>query len=247
MISIIFLLLLGLCILGFLLYRQKRKIHLLTEKIQELKEIHEIKETKAYLEGRDEERVRIAEDWHDGIGNSLSTLRLIADTIQPKNPERHNEALSLLEHTQREFRQIIDNELVNDFSNRASIMPILEKWQQQLRFGNIELFFKVYDLNKYNNCKATFKSHFYRVVQELLTNVIKHAQASQIQLEIQETEEDLSLRIIDNGVGLKAAIEEKKLFRSLHRRLILLDGKMQIETATNKGTEIHLLLPFINY
>lgn len=246
MISIIFLLLLGLCTLGFLLYQQKRKYDLLTETIQELKEIQEVKEIRSYLEGRDEERVRIAEDWHDGIGNSLSTLRLIVDTIQPKNPERHNEALSLLEHTQREFRQIIDTELVNDFSNRAAIIPILEKWQQQLRFGNIELFFKVYNLNKYNNCTPIFKSHFYRIVQELLTNVIKHAQASQIQLEIQETEKELSLRIIDNGVGLKTTVDKKDLFRSIKRRLMLLDGKMQIETTTNKGTEIYLLLLFIN-
>lgn len=218
----------------------------MTETIQELKEVQEVKEIKSYLEGRDEERVRIAEDWHDGIGNTLSTLRLIVDTIQPKNPERHNEALSLLEHTQREFRQIIDNELVNDFSTEKLMIHVLEKWKQQLRFGNIELIFKVYPLYKYNNCQAIFKSHFFRMVQELLTNVIKHAKASQIQLDIRATEEALSLRISDNGLGLKEANNRKKLFRSLHQRLVLLDGKIQIETTTNKGTEIYLQLPFSN-
>ncbi|GEM_PF-3052444 len=243
MISIVFLLLLSLVGLVYLLYSQKKKNFILTETIQELKEIHEIKEIKSYLEGRDQERARIAEDWHDGIGNAMSTLRLIVDTIQPKNPERHNEALSLLEHTQREFRQIIDNELVNDFSNRAAIISILEKWARQLLFGNIDFVFKVYDLKRYENCSLIFKSHFYRIMQELLANIIKHANASIIQLEIQEEEEHLSLGIIDDGGGLKEAVDKKDLFRSIKRRLVLLDGRMQIETVTNKGTKIKLILP----
>jgi len=151
MISIIFLLLLGLFVFAYLFFQQKRKNHLLTETIQELKEIHEVKEIKSYLKGRDEERVRIAEDWHDGIGNSMAMLRLIIDTIQSKNPARHTEALSLLEHTQREFRQIIDNELVNDFADKAAIIAVFEKWIPQLQFGNIMFDFKVYDLKSLNH------------------------------------------------------------------------------------------------
>ncbi len=244
MISIIFLLLLGLLALGYLLYRQKKENDFLTETLQELKEIQEVKAINSYLEGRDQERVRIAEDWHDGIGNTLSTLRLIVDTIQPKDPERHSEALTLLEHTQREFRQIIDNELVNDFSTEEQLIHVLAQWKQQLQFGNIVFVFKVYDLKKYNKCRATFKSHLYRIVQELLSNVIKHAQASEIQLDIREAEATLSLKIKDNGIGLKEAVDKKDLFRSLKRRVALLEGEMDIETAKNKGTEICLRLPF---
>lgn len=244
MASIIFLLLLSLLGLVYLLYVQKKKNVTLTESIQELKEIEEIKEIKSYLKGRDEERTRIAEDWHDGIGNSLSTLRLIVDTIQPKNPERHNEALSLLEHTQREFRQIIDTELVNDFSDKVAIIRVFEKWAQQLQFGNIMFVFKVYDLKLYKNCQPIFKSHLYRIVQELLANTIKHANASEIIIELREEKAQLSLTIMDNGVGLKGQLVKKTLLRSVNRRLILLEGTMQIEEAiSSNGTVIQLLLP----
>lgn len=244
--SIVFLLLLSLCVLAYLFYSQKKKNKLLAETIQELKEVHEIKEIKSYLKGRDEERVRIAEDWHDGIGNSLATLRLIVDTIQPKKIERHTEALSLLEHTQREFRQIIDNELVNDFSNEVAIVHVFEKWAQQLQFGNIVFIFKVYDLKLYSNCQPIFKSHLYRIVQELLANVIKHAKASQINIELREENELISLIVIDNGIGLKKEVERKDLMRSVSRRLMLLKGEMKLETKENCGTEIHILLPFVN-
>lgn len=243
MISIVFLLLLGLCLLGYLFYQCKIKNYILLETIQELKEIQEIKEIKSYLEGRDEERVRIAEDWHDGIGNSLSALRLIVDTIQPKNPARHTEALLLLEHTQREFRQIIDNELVNDFSDKAAIIQVFEKWTRQLQFGNIIFVFKVYDLNEYNDCQPIFKSHLYRIVQELLTNVIKHASASQIEIELREEKEQLSLIIFDDGIGLKRQVANKKLLRSVNRRLVLLKGKMQFKKGGSGGTTIQLMLP----
>ena len=243
--SIVFLLLLGSFVLAYLYYLQKKKNDLLTETIQELEEIHEIKTIKSYLEGRDEERARIAADWHDGIGNSLSTLRLIVDTIQPKHLERHTEALSLLEHTQREFRQIIDNELVNDFSDKAAIMQTLKKWAQQLQFGNIDLFFKVYDLNKYNDCQPIFKTHLYRIVQELLTNIIKHAKATQIKIEFQTSKKHLSVIVADNGIGLKENSRNKKLLSSVNRRLVLLKGELSRETAENKGTRIHLRLPLL--
>lgn len=227
----------------YLYYLQKKKNDLLTETIQELEEIQEVKTIKSYLKGRDEERARIAEDWHDGIGNSLSTLRLIVDTIQPKNLERHTEALSLLEHTQREFRQIIDNELINDFSDKAAIMQTFNKWTEQLQFGNIALILKVYDLNSYEDCQPIFKTHLYRMVQELLTNSIKHAEATQIKVEFQTEKSWLVVSVRDNGRGMKESFEDTKFLRSVNRRLSILNGKMQKETIENKGTIIHLRLP----
>lgn len=243
MLSIIFLLLFGLCVLSYLFYQQKRDNYLLTETIQELKEIQEVKEIQAYLEGRDQERTRIVEDWHDGIGNSLATLKLIIDTIQPKDPERHIEALSLLEHTQREFRQIIDDEIVNDFSDKVAIVQTFEKWTQRLQFGNIKLVFKVYDLKLYNKYQLNFKSHLYRMVQELLSNIIKHANASQIKVEIWEENRCLFLTMEDNGIGLKKRKRGQNIMRSIQRRLMLLKGKMTLYNELSSGTNIQILLP----
>ncbi len=243
MISIVFLLLFGLFVLAFLLYRQQKKTHLLRESIQELKEVQEIKEIKSYLKGRDEERTRIAEDWHDGIGNSLATLRLIVDTIQPQNTERHTEALSLLEHTQREFRQIIENELVNDFSDKAAIIPVFEKWQQQLQFGNIMFVFKVYNLYKYNDCQPIFKTHLYRIVQELLANTIKHAKASKIKIELREEKDLLLLNMEDNGIGFKKEQSAHNFMRSINRRLTILKGEMKLTEEKDNGVKIQIKLP----
>ena len=243
MTSIVFMLLIGLVAFAYVLYQQKKRIVVLEESLNELNEVQEIKTIKANLEGRDLERMRIAKDWHDGIGNSLSTLRLILDTIQAQNPERHTEALILLEHTQREFRQIVDNELVNDFLDKDAVIKTLAKWKRQLQFGNIELQFNVYNLNLYNEASISLKSHLYRMTQELLTNSLKHAHASQIKIAFKEEQNVLSLIVEDNGTGFREIISENSFLRSIKYRLIILDGKIVVDAKENEGAKVVLFLP----
>jgi len=239
MVSIIFLLLLILSTLVFLVLRQRKRLNELTENLETLKDAQEIKEIKANLEGRDQERTRIAKDWHDGIGNSLSTLRLLFDTIQTENQERHTEALTLLEHTQREFRQIIDSELINNFSTEVDIRNCFEQWKRQLALGNIQLNFKVYNLIKYSNVSMKIKAQLYRMTQELLTNALKHSTASKIEVELKTIENTLQLSVGDNG---KIAIEVPTL-RSVEDRLQSINGKLRINTKENNGTIIQVFIP----
>ena len=240
MVGIIFLLLLIISVLIFLVLRQRKRLNGLTENLQELREVQEIKEIKSNIEGRDQERVRIAKDWHDGIGNSLSTLRLLVDTIHAKNQDRHTEALTLLEHTQREFRQIIDNELINNFSTEVAIHHCFEQWKRQLALGNIELTFKVYKLISYNNLPMKIKAQLYRMTQELITNVLKHSAASKIQVELKTIERTLQLSVSDDGKG---TIEVPSL-RSVEDRLRSINGELLINTKERKGILVRLIIPF---
>jgi len=239
MFSIVFLLILIISVLVFLFLQQRNRSNELTENLQELKEIQEIEVLKSNLEGRDKERARIAKDWHDGIGNSLSTLRLLFDTIQTDNQERHTELLTLLEHTQREFRQIIDNELINNFSTERAIRNCFEQWQRQFALGNIDLVFKVYKLLEYDKVPMSIKAHLYRMTQELLTNVLKHSEASKIYVELKSIKNILQLSVRDNGKG---AVEEPTL-RSIKVRLNILNGDLGIETKENEGAIICVRIP----
>jgi len=241
--SIIILLLLAVIALAYLLYQQQKKVQVLEENLSDLKEVQEIKEIKASLEGRDQERVRIAKDWHDGIGNSLCTLRLIVDTIQPKNKKSHTEALSILEHTQREFRAIIDDELIHSFSDESAIKHTFNRWKDQFHQGNIILEYEVYDLFEYMGAPIFLKAHFYRITQELLTNTIKHSKAEQVQVVIKEEEEYLSMLVKDNGIGWSLEPQNKGSLRSVKERLKILEGSIKIDSNENKGTRIEIFIP----
>ena len=244
MVSIVFLLSVGLIILSFLLLRKQKEINSLEETLQDHIETQEIKIIKANLEGRDEERIRIAKDWHDGIGNSLSTLRLIFDNIQPKNQDAHTEALKLLEHTFQEFREIINNEYDDSFLDEVMIVTILEKWKQQLNLGNIEFVFNVYNLNKYNFCSIALKSHLYRITQELLANALKYANATKIKLSIKEEAEILELAYSDNGNGFSVDEMTENDLRSIKARVEILKGQLKINSTQGKGTAINIKLEF---
>jgi signal transduction histidine kinase len=241
--SMLYLLLLGIIGLFFLLIQQKKKLDNLSLTLQHLQEAQELNELKAILKGRDEERTRIAKDWHDGIGNSLSTLKLLVDSIQSKNPQRHQEAQKLLEETQIEFRQIIDKEKVSYFSNKENIQQILEKWKQQLKFGNIDLAFEVNDLVEYEKKDYLSKSHFFRIVQELMGNAIKHSEASKINIKLKENKQGINLYINDNGKGIEGTITDANLLASVKNRLKLLKGQLQIESKQKAGTTIEILVP----
>jgi len=238
MTSIVVLLLLILGGLVFLFLKQRKRLNKLAGTLQELEETQEIKEIKSNLEGRDQERVRIANDWHDGIGNSLSTLRLLFDTIQTNNQQSHTEALALLEHTQREFKQIINNELINNFSTEAAIHSCFEQWKRLFALGNIESVFKVYNLLEYKDVPLKIKAHLYRMTQELLTNVLKHSKASKIEVELKGEEHKILLSVKDNGKGM---IEAPAL-RSVRDRLQLLNGEIDVETTEGKGMMVCLLI-----
>ncbi|MEM1118886.1 MAG: ATP-binding protein [Bacteroidota bacterium] len=243
MLGIVFLLLLVTSALAYCLYQQQQKVQTLTETIADLQEVQTVKEIKANLEGRDQERIRMAQDWHDGIGNSLSTLRLIVDTIQPKNQAAHTEALALLEHTQREFRQIIRNELIHRFTNEAAIRQCLAHWQYQLQLGNIRLDYKVYNLKLYNDCGDAIKINLYRIVQELLTNVIKHAKAKVVNVILREVPFKLALIVSDDGVGWGSKAENVQKLVSVKKRLKILKGTIEIKTKENSGTSITIFIP----
>ena len=239
MISIIFLLLLILSVLVFLFLQQRRRLNKLTETLHELQEDQEIATLKSHFNGREKERVRIAKDWHDGIGNSLATFRLLFDTIQTDNQEKHTEALTLLEHTQREFRQIIDNELINSFSTEVAIRDCFKQWQRQFALGNIDLRFKVYNLLEYDKVPMKIKGHLYRMTQELLTNVLKHSAATDIQVELGIVKHSLQLSVEDDGKGLAAA----PTLRSIKDRIQILNGRLEVDRTVKKGAKICLFIP----
>lgn len=229
-----------------LLFKQLQRIKKLEERLANLIEVQEVREIKAQLAGRDMARSRIAKDWHDGIGNSLSTLKLLLDTIKASNLERYQATLNLMLETQVEFRQIIEQENTVNFSTRDDMLRILEKWQYRLGLGNIVLEFEVFPLKQYELADASLSNHFYRIIQELINNTIKHAAASKIHIKILEEEKGIRLVVQDNGNGIKASDKEQQLLKTVRNRVRVLNGTLSIRTEDKKGTIIDIYVPFVS-
>ncbi len=116
-------------------------------------------------------------------------------------------------------------------------------WLIRCGFRNVEFEENGYSLETADSEKDLF---IYRLVQEALNNIIKHAEADTVSIRISFEKQNMLLTIGDNGKGFDITDEQNNGMglANMRKRLVLLNGNMQIESATNKGTNISFSIPY---
>lgn len=150
----------------------------------------------------EDERNRISKELHDSIGIKLSFIKLELELLKKQHDQILKEDLpNLVSETIQEVRMIsrtqssqylIENGIVNELN-------LLVRSFKRLK--GIDCNITVHpDLKKYNN---EFQVHLFRILQELLNNTLRHSNATQITLNITETQDELNVKYTDNGTGIK--------------------------------------------
>ena len=184
---------------------------------------------------QDDERSRIAKELHDGIGCLLSTTILLFDTIEPINKQRYEEVRGLLTETQKELRRIVFD-LMPATLEKLGLEPAIHQLCELLnRTGFFELKLTIHQANPIL-CTNEIKVHVYRIIQELLNNVVKHAKASVVELELFSTNEEIKILVKDNGIGWK----DSQL--SIGKRIKSIGGVLTIK-ALEKGSSVFVTIP----
>ncbi|MEM6802924.1 MAG: tetratricopeptide repeat protein [Bacteroidota bacterium] len=236
--GLLFLLTVGL-ISALLFIRQANRNRIALLKAEKEKDI-----LKATFEGEEIERERIAYQLHDGVASNLTAARyqLMANQAIPKDAKTQLESILLQAH--EDTRRLSHN-----------LAPIyLEKYK-------FEEALKVYaSENSYEKCKVSADifpkgkqipkeeaTVLYRVAQELTQNALKHAEASEISIQIFIADE-LTLMVEDNGKGLDFEAEKHKNgISSLLRRAEQLGGSFSIDSHPHQGTTATFLIPLKTY
>ncbi len=235
--SVIILLLIGI----ILYFRQKQQRELFKQ--QELR-------TSAVILAQEQERKRIARDLHDSIGSKLTALQLNFEKTKEQmcndKPEvRQNMATitSLLNDTHREVR---------DLSHQMMPKAIQEK---ELMEAISDLLLEIFEDTaiKYNfsyhissNLSENISLGLYRILQELLSNIIKHSKATEIFVHLSERKNILVMMVEDNGVGI--SLDNKKHTKgvglnNIEGRVSDLKGNFFIEPAPESGTIATIKIP----
>ncbi len=233
----------------FIFYRQKaRKDKIIGEqKIKQLEEEKKLLAAKFLVEGQEEERKRIAKDLHDGLGVLLSTTKIQFTSIKDKSPENKaliEKATRMLEQATGDVRKISHN-----------MMPGL-----LTRFGLYEATEDLIEqLNETEGLNATCaisgntvrlpentEIMLYRILQELVNNTIKHANASTISLKIDIQPEALKINYADNGIGFD--LEEKLKLKSIglnsiQSRVGFLGGNVTMNSKPGEGINFIIQVP----
>jgi PAS domain S-box-containing protein len=212
--------------------------------------------THALINAHESERQMISRELHDRIAQDLSTLKIGFDNLL------YNQAAVSLEESQKAagFSEIFRNTIaaVRDLSYDLR-PPFLDQMGLVEAISNFcGSFSEAHGLNVHfntagmDNLRLNFETeiNLYRLVQEGLNNIRKHAEAADAFVKLVAASPNIMLRIEDNGQGfdverrLEAATNEKRMgLRSMEERTCLLGGKMTVESLPLKGTKILITLP----
>jgi signal transduction histidine kinase len=199
---------------------------------------------RANLLSQEKERNRIGKDLHDEVGAMLSTSRLYFNHLkQEASPEKFGElkekALGLLEETMRSVRRV-SHDLKPVVLKRLGLVEAIANMADQINnSGAIKVCFKTEweaEMDK------EYELNWFRIVQELLNNTLKHSGASEIHIELAGDQQQLLLTYSDNGVGLDSELEASAGLgmQNISSRLGLMQGKLEFAENQQKGISLKL-------
>jgi len=198
----------------------------------------------ALFEGEQQERIRIARDLHDGVGQMLSLVKMNLSTMEKEDPVIEK-TKGLVDKTIDEVRNVSHNLMPEElnFGIMAAFASLADKVNSS---GDIHMEMDIpEEIEKMKFTKQNELS-IYRIVQEVINNMIKHAQASMIYLSVGQIKDGIIIAIKDNGRGLEdGAINNSKGigWKNINARVHLMDGKIKVQSEKLSGTQIEITLP----
>ena len=211
------------------------------------------------MQAQERERQMISQELHDSIAQNLSTLKIGFDLIfedQPAIPHELRTKMAkysnLLDQTITAVRNLA-YDLRPPVLDQIGLVKALAVYCDEFSENSgIKVDFQTAGINKLNFDSNT-EIHLYRLVQEGLNNIRKHAHATRATIKITGAFPNIILRIEDNGKGFDVAARELKLnkerrmgLRSMKERVRFLQGQMTIQSRPMKGTKILITYPFKN-
>lgn len=203
----------------------------------------------SFIDGQEAERQRLSRELHDGLGQSLVAIKMRLETITHVDMSKIRYVLSLVKDM---FDRAIDdirrmsNDLMpvvlNDFGLETALRTLCK---------NVEISYHItvaFTSDKLPpDMEKKSMTYIYRIVQESLTNIVKHSGAEKAEVSIICNENVLVLNIADNGKGFelrRAHTGNGNGLYNIHERVNILHGRINIETDPGKGTRMMISIPF---
>jgi signal transduction histidine kinase len=218
-------------------------LHILNKQRATEKE-NKISVLKAAIQGGDDERRRIARELHDGIGGMLSAAMMRFSSMRTDKPDvtttaDYSEAMGILNEMGDEIRKTAHN-LMPEVLVKQSLPEAIRAYCNSVRVdGALQISFQY--IGSFDDISQDCKLNLYRIVQELVKNVIQHAHAKRALVQLMRNEDTLIVCVEDDGQGFDK--KEMKTGQGLHNtqtRVNSLDGLLTIESNPGKGTSIFI-------
>ena len=246
--------LLAFAFLGYRNFRNRQKIAeqnevLQQQKITELEKDKQLQSVDAMLKGQEDERNRIAKDLHDGLGGMLSGVKISFMNMKEnmimtaENVGVFERSISQLDNTIAELRKVAHNlmpealvkfgltDAINDFcmamTTSTHIHIVYEHLGESRKLGN------------------TADVYIYRIIQELISNAVKHGQPKQIIVQTTTTPTKVLITVEDDGKGLdanKLAMSKGIGITNIKHRVNYFKGQIEFDNNVPSGTVVNIEL-----
>lgn len=217
------------------------------EKFRNLEQEQEIGQLRAMMKGEEKERIRIAQDLHDGIGGMLASIKMNLQAIQDEQPQLQqlagiNKVSGMLADTVTEVRKTAHN-LMPDALTKQNLRGALLQYSENNSNSLLQIALQ-YDVKEAMPKNAEL--FIYRIIQELVQNIVKHAGANYAVIQLMLHESSLSIIVEDNGGGFDTGRATTGAgLQNIRKKVETLQGYLACSSVIGKGTTIHIEFDFL--
>ncbi len=200
----------------------------------------------------EQERIRLARELHDGLGSMLSGIKYSFSSIKNnilldnKQGIDFDASIEKLNISIKEIRNISHSMMDADSLLQNGLLNALRDYCRSLnRDGILKVNFEEIALENLI-LKDEQSFHVFRIVQELLQNILKHAQATEVIVQLSKNNNELSITVEDNGVGFDNANTNVKKgigFKNIRARLKIINGIIDVQSTIGEGASIYIQCP----
>jgi two-component system NarL family sensor kinase len=227
-------------------YRHRQKLQQL--KIDELESEKQLAATEAVLKGEEQERTRLAKDLHDGLGGMLSGIKFSLNNMKgnlvmtPDNAQAFERSIDMLDSSIREMRRVAHN-MMPEMLLKYGLDTALKEFCTEIdRTDVMRITYQSAGINSIT-LDQTLAVTVYRIVQELVSNALKHSKAKNVLVQVHrlENEKLLAITVEDDGAGF----DPKKLnqsagmgWQNIQSRVDFLKGRLDVQSSPGNGTSV---------
>ncbi|HEV7331529.1 MAG TPA: sensor histidine kinase [Flavisolibacter sp.] len=230
-------------LLVYLHFRNKRKLH--QNQIQNMQQEKEIQLLQAVMQGEEKERSRIAKDLHDGVAGMLAAVKMHFNSIALHvggvlTTEGYQQGIRLLDEASQEVRKTSHN-LMPEVLLQYGLDEAIRRYCNNVT-NSSKLFVQYDAIGEMGRFVDSFELSVYRIVQELLNNIVKHSKASEAIVQLSYQSRLLSITIEDNGIGFSKDAGQKDGIglKSLKSRVKAMNGKIEFDSVSGQGLNAYL-------
>jgi signal transduction histidine kinase len=222
----------------------KHRHHLQQQQLQTMGIEKTVEVLEAMMQGEEKERTRLSKDLHDGVGGLLSAVKmhfcaLKYERAYLQQDKGFNHALNMLDDAIGEVRKTAHN-LMPEILARMGLAAALAFFCDNVSHSR-QLQITCYTSGDMQRFKGNFELSVYRIVQELINNIIKHAHATEALVQITQHEQLLTITVEDNGVGFENVKSTNGMgLKNLHTRIKSLNGHLTLTATPGCGTTVYM-------